>query len=95
MVALRDVVFSKNDCTKCSNPSALWVASTLPASLVNVTFTANLPSGHAIDCQDDSGKDKFYKGGHYAHLTFNGKTCPSPPLVLQGALAALGHLELV
>ena len=94
MVALRDVVFSKNDCN-CGNPSALAVVSLQPTSLVNVTFTANLPSGHAIDCEDDNGKDTFYKGGHYAQLTFNGKQCPSPPLVPQGALAAPGHPELV
>ena len=86
MVALRDVVFSKNDCTKCENGlSALYVGGTQLASLANVTFTANLPSGHAIDCIDNNDKDKFYKGGHYAQLTFNGKQCPSPPLVPQGA----------
>ena len=94
-MALRDVVFSKNDCSKCGgSASALWVHIGQPASLANVTFTANLPSGHAIDCQDDSGKDKFYKGGHYAQLTFNGKQCPSPPLVRQGALIAPGHTQL-
>ena len=93
MVALRDVVFSKNDCTKCTSPSALYVDSTQPASLANVTFTANLPSGHAIDCND--GSDNSYKGGHYAQLTFSGKQCPSPPLVPQGALAAPGHPQLV
>ena len=102
-MALRDVVFSKNVCTNCDTPSALYVDISQPASLtnvtftaslVNVTFTANLPSGHAIDC-NENGNDNFYKGGHYAQLTFNGKTCPSPPLVPQGALAAPGHPELV
>jgi len=72
-LSLRDTVLRANDCRGCERPSALFVYGGAVATLGNVTLATNLPSGHAIDCDDRTNVDHFLPDGHFTlHVVDSG-----------------------